>query len=55
MHTELPSENLKGRDDLEDLHIDEKILPWIIWKCGRKVWTGSICLRIGISGGLLLT
>jgi hypothetical protein len=33
MHAEFWSENLKGRDNLEVLGIDEKIiLEWILWK-----------------------
>jgi len=33
MHTEVLSDNLKGRDHLEDLGVDERIiLNWIIQK-----------------------
>jgi hypothetical protein len=32
MHTRFWSENLKGRDCLEDLGIDGKILEWILGK-----------------------
>jgi hypothetical protein len=43
-------ENLKGRDNSENLGVDGKIiLEWIF----GKVWTGCIWLMIGISGGLL--
>jgi len=38
MHTKFLSENLKGRDHLEDLGIDEKIiLEQILGKWGGKV------------------
>jgi hypothetical protein len=48
------SENLKGRDNSEVLDIDGRIiLEEILGKCGGKVWTGFIWLKIGTSGGLL--
>jgi len=40
MHTKFWSENLKGRDDSEDLGLYEKILERILVKCGGKLWTG---------------
>jgi hypothetical protein len=44
-------ENLKGKDHLEDVGIDGKIiLEWVLGKQGR---TEFIWLRIGISGDLL--
>jgi hypothetical protein len=47
-------ENLKGRDHLEGVCIDGRvILKYILGKLGRKVWTGLICLRIRTSGSLL--
>jgi hypothetical protein len=47
-------ENLKGRDYLEDLDIDGRIIIyWILRKCGGKVWTECIWLRAVTSGGLL--
>jgi len=47
-------ENLKGRDHLEDLGIDERIITeWILGKQGKKLWTGFIWLKIGNSGELL--
>jgi hypothetical protein len=47
------SENLKGRDNSEDLGTDGKIIvEWILGKQGGKVWTGFVWLRIGTSGGL---
>jgi hypothetical protein len=50
MHTILVSENLKGRDHLEDLGVDEKITSeWILGKQDGKVWTGLIWLRRGTS------
>jgi hypothetical protein len=40
---------------LEDPGVDERIiLRWIFRKWDVEVWTGSICLRIGTGGGLLL-
>jgi hypothetical protein len=55
MHTEFWSEKLKGRDDVEDLGFDGRIiLQWIVGDiCGGKLWTGFIWLRIGAGGGLL--
>jgi hypothetical protein len=48
------SENLKGRNDAEDLGVDGKIiLDWILGKYGERVSTGCIWLRTGTSGGLL--
>jgi hypothetical protein len=45
-------ENLKLRDYLEDLGVDERIiLECVSEKQGRKVWTRW--LRIGASGRLL--
>jgi hypothetical protein len=42
--------NPKGRDCLEDLGIDGKVmLEWILGKWGGKVWTGFIWLGIGTS------
>jgi len=42
--------NQKGRDHLEDLVVDGKI---ILLKYGGRVWTGFIWVRIGTSGELL--
>jgi hypothetical protein len=54
MHTEVWLESLKGRDNMEGLGIDERILlEWILVKWGGKVWTGFIWIRIGTAGGLL--
>jgi hypothetical protein len=54
MHTEFWSENLKGRDQSEDLDVDGRItLQWILGKMGGKLWTGYSWLRTGTSGGLL--
>jgi hypothetical protein len=54
MHTTFWLENLKGRDHLEDLDIDEKIiLERILGKWGGRVWTGFIWLKIGTSDALV--
>jgi hypothetical protein len=53
MLTKFSSGNLKGRDHLEDLGVDVKlILKSILRKYSGKMWTGFIWLRIGTSGGL---
>jgi hypothetical protein len=46
--------NLRERDYLEDPVVEEMlILRWIFRKWDVWVWTGSIWLRIGTSGGHL--
>jgi hypothetical protein len=45
-------EDLKGRDHLKDLGVDERR---DVREIGGKVWTGVICFRLGTSGGLLGT
>jgi hypothetical protein len=53
MHTVFSLGNLKGREHLEDLGMDRKIiLEWIFEKECGKLWTGCTLLRIGSSGGL---
>jgi hypothetical protein len=48
--------NLKRRDNLRDLGVDErKILKWILRKQDEKMWTGLIWLMIGTNGWLLQT
>jgi len=42
MYTIFWLENLKGRNHLEDLDKDGKILEWISGKYGGRVWTGFI-------------
>jgi hypothetical protein len=44
-------ENLRGRDHLEDLVIDRKIILKWIFKSKMGEWTGFIWLRIGTGGG----
>jgi hypothetical protein len=54
MHTKFWSENLKERDDSEDLSAGGRIvLDWILGTYGEKLWNGFIWLRLGTSGGLL--
>jgi len=53
MNTIFWLENQKGRDHLEDLDVNGKImLEWILGKWGVKMWTGFIWLRIRNSAGL---
>jgi hypothetical protein len=43
MHTKFYSDNMKGRDHLEDLDIGRTIiLEWILGKEGGKIRTGCI-------------
>jgi hypothetical protein len=44
--------NLKGRNQSEDLDIDENELELTLDKQGGKVWTGFIWLSKWTSGGL---
>jgi hypothetical protein len=53
MHTIYWLKDLKGRDHLEDLEVNGKIiLEWILGKLGWRVLSGY-WFRIGTSGGLL--
>jgi hypothetical protein len=38
-------ENLKGRDHLEDIGVDGRILEWLLVKIGWKGVTGFIWLK----------
>jgi hypothetical protein len=43
MHTILLLDKLKGREHLEDLRIDGKmILEWVLSDLGGKAWSGCI-------------
>jgi hypothetical protein len=54
MHTIPWLENMKGRDNFENLGTDGRIiLKWILRKKGEMTWTGCTWLRIGTSGRLL--
>lgn len=54
MHTTFWSENLRERDHLENMGVDERILlKLILMRCGVKVWIGFMRLRILLSGKLL--
>ena len=48
MNSKFRSEYRKGRDHLEDLDVDEKLI-WkiILKKCGGRIWTGFSWLRLG--------
>jgi len=48
MYTQFWSEDLKGRDHLEDLGTDK-----IVEKQDRRMWTEFIWLRTGTNGGSL--
>jgi hypothetical protein len=44
-------ENLKGRDHLEDLGIDVKMMiEFILWKYGGRMWTEFMWLRLETTG-----
>jgi hypothetical protein len=54
MHTTFWSENLKEKDHLKDLNVNDRmILKWILEKQFASVWTGSVWLRIETDGLLL--
>jgi hypothetical protein len=53
LYTIFWEETLKGRDHVQDLGVDVRIiLEWVLWKYGGKVWTGRIWFRMRTSGGL---
>jgi hypothetical protein len=54
MHAKFRFGKLKGRNHLEDLGTDGRIISkWILKKQGVKVWIGFISFRIWTSGGFL--
>jgi hypothetical protein len=42
MHTKLWMETMKGRNLLQDISVDGRILKWTLKKDGGRVQTGSI-------------
>ena len=46
-------ENLRERDNLNDLGVDSRISEWILEKSVERACTGLIWLRVGASGELL--
>jgi hypothetical protein len=43
----------EGRHHSEYIDVEgRKILEWMLWQGGWRVWTGCIWLRIGACGGL---
>jgi hypothetical protein len=52
-YTNLQSGNLKERDHLADLDVNERIILELISKKCMWMWTGFIWLRIGTNGRLL--
>jgi hypothetical protein len=54
MNTKFRLESLKGRDHLENLDVNERIiLKWILMKYGGRVWATFIRHRIGTKSRLL--
>jgi hypothetical protein len=54
MHTKFLLKSLKGRDCLEDVGVDGKIIvEWILGKDSEKMWTEFIWLGIWTTGGFL--
>jgi hypothetical protein len=53
VHTGFWWENLKGRDHLKDLGIDERVILKLIFEKCNGARNGSIWFRIGTCGGLL--
>jgi hypothetical protein len=45
--------NLRERNHLADLGVDERILKWIFKRWDGEAWTGLIWLRIGTGDGRL--
>jgi hypothetical protein len=44
---------MEGKDHLEDLNVDNKLIEWISGKLSVRVWTVCNWLRIETSGRLL--
>ena len=45
----------EGKNLLENLGVDGRtVVKWVLNSLVRRAWTGSIWLRIGTGGGLLL-
>jgi hypothetical protein len=52
MHTKFRWENMKLRNQWEDVGTDGRILKWLLKKYVGRVWAG-LCIRIGTSGRIL--
>jgi hypothetical protein len=52
MHTKFLWENMKVRNQWEDLGIDGRILKWLLKEYVGRVWAG-FWIRIGTSGRIL--
>ena len=53
MHTGLLWGNLRKRDHLEELDVDDRILKMDLQDVVWGAWTGLIWLKIGTGGGLM--
>jgi hypothetical protein len=42
-----------GKSHSEDLHVDGKIIEWILWTEGGRDWVGFIFLKTGTRDGFL--
>jgi hypothetical protein len=42
--------NMTGKDYFKNLHVNWRILKWMLKKYGVRVWTAFTCLRTGSLG-----